>query len=298
MSAVGQPRRTENKRPVASTATRAAMMKAMEAHEPPDRRLFEDAVVARLLPAPARALVAIGPLRRWILRAIERRYRGLYGGFICRTRQIDDVTRRTVREGVTSLVILGSGFDTRAYRLPELTGVHTFEVDLPEVIEKKRAALARAGLSSDGVRFVALDFEIDDLSERLAACGWNRTSRTLFLWEGVTQYVARDAVLATLRFIAGAAHGSEVCFSYVPSDVIEGDSTRLGVEAATRFLARGIWVTGFEPTALASELAALGLDLVEDLGAAEYQTRYLAPRRRAMEVFEIERIAVARVRDR
>jgi methyltransferase (TIGR00027 family) len=295
MSAVEEARRTKNSRLVASTATGAAMMKAMEAHEPPDRRLFDDALVARLLPAPARVLVAIAPLRKWALRAIERKYRGLFGGFVCRTRAIDDVTRRAVCEGISSVVILGSGFDTRPYRMPELAGVAVFEVDLPEVVEKKRAALARAGVSSESVRFVALDFEVDDLSERLAECGWDRASRTLFLWEGVTQYVARDAVYATLRLIAGAVPGSEVCFSYVPSDVIEGRSKRVGVEAAGRFLARGTWVTGFEPSALASELATLGLHLVEDVGAADYQARYLAPRGRDMEVFEIERVAVARV---
>jgi methyltransferase (TIGR00027 family) len=273
-------------------------MKATEAYASPELRLFDDAVVARLLPATARSLVAIGPIRKWFVRTIERHYRGLLGGFVCRTRQFDDVVRRAVRDGATSVIILGAGLDTRAYRLPELKGVRVFEADFAEVIRKKRAALARAVVSSDDVRFVAIDFEVDDVGERLAAGGWDPTSRTLFLWEGVTQYVARDAVFAMLRFIANATPGSEVCFSYVPRDVIEGRSSRLGADGARRFVAQGLWVTGFDPTTLASELAALGLDLVEDVGAAEYEARYMAPLGRIMDVFEIERVAVARVRDR
>lgn len=270
-------------------------MKAMESYEPPERRLFDDALVVRLLPAPARVLLAIAPLRRWALRAIERKYRGLIGGLVCRTRQIDDVTRRAVRDGVSSVVILGSGFDTRAYRLPELKELRVFEVDLPEVIENKRAALARTGTLSEGVRFVALDFELDDVSERLAAAGWDCTSRTLFLWEGVTQYVAYDTVRRILRSVGCGPSGSEVCFSYVPSDVIEGRSMRLGVESARRFLDRGIWITGFDPARLAHALSSVGLELVEDIGAEEYKARFLIPRGRRVEVFEIERVAVARV---
>jgi methyltransferase (TIGR00027 family) len=282
-----------NKRRVANTASAAAFMKALEAYTPADRRLFEDAIVARLLPAPARALLTIGHFRRRIVRAIERSNRGLFGGIVCRTRQLDDVTRQAVREGATSLVILGAGFDTRAYRLRELAAMRVFEVDLAEVVRKKRAALARAGISSE-VRFVPLDFETDELSERLGASGWDRASRTLFLWEGVTQYLARDAVLAMLRFIAGTAPGSAVCFTYVPRDTMEGRSTRVGAEIARRFVGRGVWKTGFDPATLGSELAALGLDLVEDVGAAEYEARYLAPRGRVLVVFEIERVAVAR----
>ena len=278
-----------------NTATGAAVMKVIEAYAPDAQRLFDDPIIARLLPAPARTLIAVGPVRGWFARRIERSNPGLLGGLVCRTRQFDDVTRRAVAEGVTSVVILGSGFDTRAYRMPELSGACVFEVDLPDVIKKKRAALARAGVSADHVRFVATDFETEDVSERLAAFGWDRASRTIFLWEGVTQYVARQAVDAALRFIAGMSSGSEVCFTYVPQEVIEGRSTRAGAEIARRFVAQGTWVTGFDPATLAAELAALGLDLVEDVGAAEYQGRYLAPCGRTLTVFEIERVAVARV---
>jgi hypothetical protein len=60
-------------------------------------------------------------------------------------------------------------------------------------------------------------------------------------------------------------------------------------------VAQRTWGTRFDPATLATELGALGLDLVEDL-AAEYQARYLVPCGRALVVFEIERVAVARVR--
>jgi methyltransferase (TIGR00027 family) len=88
--------------------------------------------VGRLLPAPARAVLASGPVRRWVARAIERSNPGLLGGMVLRTRYLDDVTRRAAREGATSVVVLGAGFDTRAYRMPELGAARVFEVDQAE----------------------------------------------------------------------------------------------------------------------------------------------------------------------
>ena len=123
---------TTQKRRAAGTASGAAMMKALEVYTPAGERLFDDPVVGRLLPAPARAVLASGPVRRWVARAIERSNPGLLGGMVLRTRYLDDVTRRAVREGATSVVVLGAGFDTRAYRMPELGAARVFEVDQAE----------------------------------------------------------------------------------------------------------------------------------------------------------------------
>lgn len=62
-------------------------MKAIEAYTPDAQRLFDDPIIERLLPAPARTLVAAGPVRRWFARTIDRSNPGLLGGFVRRTRQ-------------------------------------------------------------------------------------------------------------------------------------------------------------------------------------------------------------------
>jgi O-methyltransferase involved in polyketide biosynthesis len=107
------------------------------------------------------------------------------------------------------------------------------------------------------------------------------TSQRLFDDPILARLLPAPARALTLRFIAAASSGSEVCFTYVPQEVIEGHSTRAGAETARRFVAQRTWVTGFDPATLATELGALGLDLAEDLGAADYQARYLVPRGRA-----------------
>jgi Leucine carboxyl methyltransferase len=112
--------------------------------------------------------------------------------------------------GVTQFVILGAGFDTRAFRLPKeiQKQLRSFEVDTPKTLAIKREVLQRAGIDPAGVALVSADFEKDDWLSRLVDAGFDAGKPTLFLWEGVTPYLDRAAVEDTLRKIAGTAKGA------------------------------------------------------------------------------------------
>ena len=116
---------------------------------------------------------------------------------------------------IDQFVILGAGFDTRAYRLPEGAHVRSFEVDLPKTQAVKREILQKAGIDPAGVTFVTADFEKEDWLARLVAAGFDPGKPALFLWEGVMVYLDKQAVEDTLRRIAGTAKGSIVAFDYM-----------------------------------------------------------------------------------
>ena len=122
---------------------------------------------------------------------------------------------------VAQFVILGAGFDTRAYRLPSDTRVRVFEVDSPQTQLVKRETLQKVGIDSSAVTFVAADFEKDDWLACLSAAGFAPGERTLFLWEGVTMYLTREAVEDSLRKIASTAQGSVVAFDYFTTEALE-----------------------------------------------------------------------------
>ncbi len=88
------------------------------------------------------------------------------------------------------LVILGAGFDTRAFRLPKDGRRRAFEVDTPKTQALKREMVKAAGLDSARVTFVAADFEKEDWLERLVDAGFDAGNPALFLWEGVMLYLA------------------------------------------------------------------------------------------------------------
>jgi O-methyltransferase involved in polyketide biosynthesis len=109
--------------------------------------------------------------------------------------------------GIGQFVILGAGFDTRPYRLPENTPVKSFEVDAPKTQAVKRELLEKAGIGASKVTFVAADFETEDWLRKLADAGFDPGRPALFLWEGVMVYLDREAVEDTLRKVASCAKG-------------------------------------------------------------------------------------------
>lgn len=277
-------------RRVRSTASGAAMFKAFEQYLPAGQRLFDDPIGPRLLTGFPGAVVRHRLLRTPFSALMHRVSPGLVGGMACRTRALDDAVTDAVAAGAGQAVILGAGLDTRAHRLPALRGVPVWELDLEEVQWAKRAALAAVdGAAAAAVTYVPIDFASTPIAEALASAGFDAARPTVVVWEGVSQYLSRAEADGTLRFVAGLAAGSRLAFTYVPQAVIDGPDHAKTVK-------RLHWRTGYDPATLAADLRGVGLELVEDLGAADYRTRYLRPLRRETAVFELERVAVARVR--
>lgn len=265
----------------------------MEQGRPPELRLFDDPVVGSLLDPMLAMLAGSGPLQDQVLDALPP---GTYGALVLRTRYIDDVVTAWTETGIRQLVILGAGLDTRAYRLPSLAGVVVFEADLPDTQQVKRGRLRGRPPVAGEVRYVALDFNTESLPAALAAAGFDRSRPAVFVWEGVTQYLTQAAVRTTLEFIAGSAPGSVLAFSYVLPSLV-GENSYVGWSAGLRQQLGSTepWLFGLDPRTLPSFLDAHGLRLLDDVGDAEYQERYLAPIRRRLQVNPGERVALAAV---
>ncbi|MGB6764661.1 class I SAM-dependent methyltransferase [Mycobacterium sp.] len=180
---------------------------------------------------------------------------------------------------VAQFVILGAGFDTRAYRLPNDTRVRVFEVDSPQTQIVKRETLKKAGIDSSEVTFVPADFEKDDWLACLTAAGFEPGKRTLFLWEGVIPYLDPEAVEDTLRKIASTAYGSVVAFDYYTTEPLESRAlfwryTRATTNAAGETLKFGVDSTPPSRERLAELLRSCGLSLSDQRTLGEdTQTR-------------------------
>jgi methyltransferase (TIGR00027 family) len=282
-----------------------AVLRGLESARPESERLLDDPVSLRLLPRPWRWVLRLlqgTGLANVILTRRERDLPGVIGSLLCRTRYMDDVLRASLGEGVEQVVILGAGFDTRPYRIAELEGIAVFEVDHPGVQSAKRQALERAPIPRpQHVTLVGVDFEHEDLGGALAAAGFQKGLRTLFIWEGVTQYISEDAIGDTLAFVAAAGGpGSELVFSYIRKDVISGSAAR---DAERRVMARAAgggapWRTGLDPADVPQLLGRYGLEVVEEVGGEEYRERYLAPAGRGLATLRAERVVLARVSGR
>ncbi|MFO7168705.1 MAG: SAM-dependent methyltransferase [Chloroflexota bacterium] len=283
--------------PASETAAGPMTYVAVEQYEPEARRLVHDPLAAQFLPSGVRAIVGLarwGPLRSLLFGLSERATPGLWGGTICRKRYIDDRLRESLG-AVDALVNLGAGFDTRAYRIPGLDATPVFEVDSPENIAAKRARLQELyGRVPAAVRLVPIDFERDELAAALAEHGHRAEHRTFFIWEAVTQYLSERGVRRTFAFLARAAPGSRLVFTYVRKNFIDGVELYGSPYIYERFRVRQrLWHFGMEPEQVAPFLSEYGWREVEQVGSAEYTARYVRPAGRELPVSAMERAVYA-----
>jgi methyltransferase (TIGR00027 family) len=283
------------------TAQYNALFRALESSLPESRRLIEDPLAECFLSGPFSVvgrLAHLPGLRTFFPWFIDQRWPGVRTALVARTRLIDEAVAARPGEATEQLVILGAGFDSRAYRLAGLEHLDVFEVDHPDTQVAKRAAISRVlGDPPKHVRFVASDFSGGDLAAAMHVAGYSESRRSFILWEGVTGYLTAGAVDATLGWCSRAATGSQLLFTYLHRDILTRPEAFLGTKRLLASLERvgeGLRF-GIDPDALPEFLAARGFELESDVGAAEYRQRYYGDAARRMRGHEFYRVAQARV---
>ncbi len=167
----------------------------------------------------------------------ERRGPGALGFLVAHDRYIDDHLQACLHDGLEQLIVLGAGYDSRAYRFDQLKNCQVFEVDHPATQQAKIAKLTRIlGKLPGHVVFVPIDFETQTLEQRLIECGYDERKKTLFIWQGVTQYLTPEAVDGTLAFVANhSGQGSSTIFDYMYTSLLDGTVKRGEVNSMQRY---------------------------------------------------------------
>jgi len=286
-----------------STGYGLAVMRAMENLLPEDKRLFEDPYSEKFLSPFYKFFVILmrsPKIWNFLMNMREKSTPGVIGGLLCRTRYIDDLLINAIKEGVGTVVNLGAGMDTRAFRISGIENIQYFELDFPELQKVKRSYIdKKIGELPSNVSLVPVDFNSQDLGEELQKAGYTLSSKTLFIWEGVTQYISREAIDNTLKYVARATTGSRIVFTYVLKSFINGSHIPDGLNSLYKFTLKKknpLWFCGFDPAEMYEYLSQYSLYLIEDVGHEEFLKRYIKPKGRDLTVMEIERTVLAEVK--
>lgn len=183
-------------------------------------------------------------------RVPEEGREGMGDFVIARTLYLDRIIQRAVGD-MDQLVVLGAGYDTRAYGDLKRDGLALFELDQARTQELKVVSLGKAGIDAAHVTFVPVDFRREDAFEKLRKAGYDPAKKTLFLWEGVTLYLAEEDVRRTLRDVRKhAAPGSLVVADFYAERFIRmgsGSLTKKMLEYTDEALGFGLpFATDFE----------------------------------------------------
>lgn len=263
---------------------------AVEHQRSAESRLLADELALQMLPAFLRPLLRRRIIGLRLAASMDRREPGVWNSLACRKRYFDDVVAASVRDGLQALVVLGAGLDTRAIRLATSPGVPSFEVDLPVNLARKARRIRLPG----NVTQVPVDFEHQDLAVALARHGYRADATTMFVWEGVTQYLTEPAVRTVLEVLAGSPAGSRLVLSYICKDFIDGIDFYGCERTYRRFVAGNrTWRYGLHRGDVAALLAEYGWCEREQVGPKEYTERYLDPVKRGGIVTGLERCVSA-----
>lgn len=210
------------------SADAACVMRATESAKPEDERVCYDSYAKDFLSGIYSLILKSRLITRIGFAYGERMGPGVRNFALGRTRCIDDYLRQCIEDGIKQLVILGAGYDSRAYRIDELKGsVNVFEVDHPDSQKIKIEKIRKiCGSLPNHIIYVPIDFEKEKLGEKLLESGYDKNLKTLFIWEGVTYYITAEAVDETLTFVFNnSGQDSSIIFDYMFSSVVDGTST-------------------------------------------------------------------------
>jgi len=264
------------------TAELAAVSRARHLLRHRKPHIFEDPYAIRLLGNRWRRIVTSRLLDWLFSKIVMKKLVPISIQQLTRARFAEESLEAAVRNGVTQYVILGSGFDSFAFRRPDLD-LTVFEVDRAAMIRLKRERLDKANLKiPDGLNLVPFDFERGDLRNALTAAGFDPGSRSFFNWMGVTYYLTQASILDNLKRLAEiASPGSELVFDYlIAAECVPPEDRELFARLMAFVEKRGEpMISRFDPARVGAALNPGSLwEIVGNESPADHHRRYLGGR--------------------
>jgi methyltransferase (TIGR00027 family) len=270
------------------TAEIGAVIRSVETEKPENERLCYDPFARGFLGATNRIIGMVPPLRKLALWYLERKHPFILDCIPSRTRYIDEYLNECIEDGIEQLIILGAGYDSRAYRIENLKGrVTVFEVDHPATQERKIEKVQKmlSPLPSNVV-YVPIDFDKEKLSQKMFQSGYDKGKKSLFIWEGVTPLITAEAVDETLHFVAkNSGPGSSIIFNYILKSVVDGTCQLEEAQEIRKAFSRGgiadfrsnrgdLLQFGIEETAIEGFLSKRGFYQIKDISGDYYEAEY------------------------
>jgi methyltransferase (TIGR00027 family) len=258
-----------------STAVRVALWRALHLEVDPPPHVLEDRIGLQL----------VAPDEGWRRRPdMDPQFTSPFrAAILARARFIEDLVLEQAGSGVGQYVILGAGLDTFAQRRPKRAApLRIFEVDRPGPQQWKRQRLSALGFGIlDWLRFVPTDFEVDDAAwQRLAEAGFDAGRPAVVASAGVSMYLTRDAIAATLRQVAALAPGSTLAMTFLLPLELADPAVRPGLQLAEKGArASGTpFISFFTPEQMLALAREAGFRDVLHVSADALAQRYFAGR--------------------
>ena len=215
------------------TALFAALRRAIANKEFKNEKFGPDDLAEYFLPPHFRFFLKFNRIRANTKNKLNGFLPGLNEYMIARTAYFDRLFVDALKNKTPQIVLLGAGYDSRAYRFAKLNhGTRIFELDIAPTQDRKKKCIKKARIDiPKHVTFVTINFNEESLKDILEKAGYKNHQKTLFIWEGVSYYLEVESVDTTLEFVSHASHHeSAIAFDYTISISEENINDYYGVK--------------------------------------------------------------------
>jgi len=218
------------------TAMFTALYRVVAHKEFKNKRFGSDYLAEHFLPIHFKFFIKFTKIRAKTKMKFTKFVPGMYEYMLARTAYFDSIFKDALHKNIPQIVLLGAGYDTRAYRFAKLN--HTtkiFELDIATTQNRKKKCLKKARIDiPKQVTLVPINFNKEALKNVLENAGYKNNKKTLFIWEGVSYYLNPESVDATLTFVKHCLHEeSVIAFDYTISITPENMNSYYGVKKVT-----------------------------------------------------------------
>jgi methyltransferase (TIGR00027 family) len=199
------------------TALFAALYRAVANKEFKNEGLGPDYLAEYFLPFHFKFFIKFKKIRAKVKIKDNKLTPGIYEYMLARTAFFDSVFIDALKKDIPQIVLLGAGYDTRAYRFTKLNNAtKIIELDIATTQTRKMKCLQKAQLDiPKQVTLAPIDFNSESIINVLEKAGYKLNAKSVFIWEGVSYYLEPDAVDATLEFVKKSSHNeSVIAFDY------------------------------------------------------------------------------------
>ena len=255
-----------------TTAVRTALWRALHVQVDAQPHILQDEIGLKL----------IDPQEDWQQRPDMKFTKRLRASIVARARFIEDLILEESKQGITQYVLLGAGLDSFAQRNPDIASqLQIFEIDQQDTLAWKQQRLMKLGFGiPDYLHFVPVDFNTTSWCEQLLKAGFDPNKTAFISCTGVSLYLTKDAITATLHQIATLAPGSKLAMTfYLPMQLLDEEDKPMQEIAEKGARAAGTpFVSFFTPGEILALAKEAGFTDAKTISTKDMEQMYFAGR--------------------
>ena len=287
-----------NRENPSKTAETIAMVRVSESRKPEDECVCYDPHAIRFISQEVLDFAAHNPEKyKTFVARNERLVPGASNSIVARVRFFDDIVKSSINDGLEQLVILGAGYDTRAYRIEGLDKIKVLEIDHPATQSIKIEKITEIfGSLPDYVTYIPIDLELNNFGQQLLESGYNKSLKTLFIMEGLLMYLSPEMVDKILSFtVHNSGKGSAIIFDYIPLSVVDGTcKLEAGQNWRNGVMAVGEpFLFGIKDGEIQSFLVQRGFGNIKNMTSEDYKKAYFHGKNKDRKVNSLSSFAYA-----